>query len=140
MVSTAWYNGVDPLEMSDKLVPKVDQDSWRFFANLDISLYIHLLVDLPRVCVQVFEKISACAARKMHFCTQMWVPTHEHVETGFDNAETYSAGEEKSPYFLFHGEKALCKILRFQGETADISEKFQGEKAEFLRENMELYR
>ena len=52
----------------------------------------------------------------------------------------YSAGEEKSPYFLFHGETALCKILKFQGETANFSEKFQGEIAEFLRENMELYR
>ena len=46
----------------------------------------------------------------------------------------YSAGEEKSPYFLFHGETALCKILKFQGETANFSEKFQGEIAEFLRE------
>ena len=46
------------------------------------------------------------------------------------NSKLYnSAGEEKSPYFLFHGETALCKILKFQGETA-----------EFLRENMELYR
>ena len=53
---------------------------------------------------------------------------------------TYSAGEEKSPYFLFHGETALGKILKFQGETANSSEKFQGEISEFLRENMELYR
>ena len=52
----------------------------------------------------------------------------------------YSAGEEKSPYFLFHGETALRKILKFQGETANFSEKFQEEIAEFLRENMELYR
>ena len=52
----------------------------------------------------------------------------------------YSAGEEKSPYFLFHGETALRKILKFQGETANFSEKFQGEIAQFLRENMELYR
>ena len=52
----------------------------------------------------------------------------------------YSAGEEKSPYFLFHGETALCKILKFQGETPNFSEKFQGEIAEFLRENMELYK
>ena len=52
----------------------------------------------------------------------------------------YSAGEEKSPYFLFHGETALRKILKFQGETPNFSEKFQGEIAEFLRENMELYR
>ena len=52
----------------------------------------------------------------------------------------YSAGEEKSPYFLFHGETALRKILKFQGETANFSEKFQGEIAEFLRENMTLYR
>ena len=52
----------------------------------------------------------------------------------------YSAGEEKSPYFLFHGETPLHKILKFQGETANFSEKFQGEIAEFLRENMELYR
>ena len=50
----------------------------------------------------------------------------------------YSAGEEKSPYFLFHGETALRKILKFQGETANFSEKFQGEIAQFLRENMEL--
>ena len=40
--------------------------------------------------------------------------------------EGYSAGEEKSPYFLFHGETALRKILKFQGETANCSEKFQG--------------
>ena len=39
----------------------------------------------------------------------------------------YSADEEKSPYFLFHGETALRKILKFQGETANFSEKFQGE-------------
>ena len=52
----------------------------------------------------------------------------------------YSAGEEKSPYFLFHGETALHKILKFQGETPNFSEKFQGEIAEFLRENMKLYR
>ena len=49
MASTAWYNGVDPLETSDERVPKVNRDSWRFFANSDISLYIHLLADLPRV-------------------------------------------------------------------------------------------
>ena len=48
--------------------------------------------------------------------------------------------KKKSPYFLFHGETALHKILKFQGETANFSEKFQGEIAEFLRENMELYR
>ena len=53
---------------------------------------------------------------------------------------SYSAGEEKSPYFLFHGETALRKILKFQGEPANFSEKFQGEITEFLRENMELYR
>ena len=32
------------------------------------------------------------------------------------------------------------KNLKFQGETANFSEKFQGEITEFLRENMELYR
>ena len=58
----------------------------------------------------------------------------------FHVSSRYSAGEEKSPYFLFHGETALCKILKFQGETANFLEKFQGEIAEFLRENMELYR
>ena len=52
----------------------------------------------------------------------------------------YSAGEEKSPYFLFHGDTTLRKILKFQGETANFLEKFQGEIAQFLRENMELYR
>ena len=46
----------------------------------------------------------------------------------------YSAGEEKCPYFLFH------KILKFLGETAYFSEKFQGEIAEFLIENVELSR
>ena len=51
------------------------------------------------------------------------------------STEYYSAGEEKSPYFLFHGETALRKILKFQGETANFSEKFQGEIAQFLREN-----
>ena len=45
MASTAWYNDVDLLETSGKRVPKVDRDSWRFFANLDV----HLLADLPRV-------------------------------------------------------------------------------------------
>ena len=35
--------------------------------------------------------------------------------------------------FLFHGEAALRKILKFQGETPNFSEKFQGEIAEFLR-------
>ena len=49
MASTAWYNGVDPLETSDQWVPKVSRDYWRFFANLDILLYIHLLADHPRV-------------------------------------------------------------------------------------------
>ena len=49
MVATAWYNGVDPLEMSKERVLKVNQDYWRFFANLVILLYIHLLADLPRV-------------------------------------------------------------------------------------------
>ena len=58
----------------------------------------------------------------------------------FTGQDRYSAGEEKSPYFLFHGETALRKILTFQGETANFSEKFQGEITEFLRENMELYR
>ena len=43
--------------------------------------------------------------------------------------DKYSAGEEKSPYFLFHGETALRKILKFQGETPNFSEKFQGEIA-----------
>ena len=46
----------------------------------------------------------------------------------------YSAGKEKNPYFLFHGEAALSKISKFQGETVNFSEKFQGEIAEFLRE------
>ena len=55
-------------------------------------------------------------------------------------SETYSAGEEKSPNFLFHGGTALHKILKFQGETANLLEKFQGEITEFLKENMELYR
>ena len=54
--------------------------------------------------------------------------------------ENYSAGEENSPYFLFHGETAFRKILKFLGETANFSEKFQGEIAEFLRENVKLYR
>ena len=48
---------------------------------------------------------------------------------------------KKNPHiYLFHGETALRKILKFQGETANFSEKFQGEITEFLRENMELYR
>ena len=57
-----------------------------------------------------------------------------------DPTYMYCVSEEKSPYFLFHGETALRKILRFLGETANFSEKFQGEIAEFLREIMELYR
>ena len=52
----------------------------------------------------------------------------------------YSVGEETSPYFLFHGETALCRILKFQEETVNFSEKFQGEITEFLRENMELHK
>ena len=48
---------------------------------------------------------------------------------------------KKYPHiFLFHGETALCKIIKFQEETANFSEKFQGEIAEFLRENMGLRR
>ena len=43
----------------------------------------------------------------------------------------YSAGDGKSPYFppyfLFHGETALRKILKFQGEAENFSEKIQGE-------------
>ena len=50
----------------------------------------------------------------------------------------YSAGEEKSPYFLFHGETALHQILRFQGETANFWEKFQGKIQVFPGENMSL--
>ena len=72
MASTTWYNGVDPFEMSDERVPKVNRESCHFYANLDISLYIHLLANLQEFnCVQVFEKISTCerAARKKHFCT-----------------------------------------------------------------------
>ena len=42
--------------------------------------------------------------------------------------------------FLFHRETALCKILKIQGETANFSEKFQGEIQVFPGENMELYR
>ena len=37
-------------------------------------------------------------------------------------------------YVLFHGETALHKILNIQGEIVDFK------IAEFLRENMELYR
>ena len=50
----------------------------------------------------------------------------------------YSAGGEKSPYFLFHGETALHQILRFQGETANFWEKFQGKIQVFPGENMSL--
>ena len=42
---------------------------------------------------------------------------------------------EKSPYFLFHGETALRKILKFQGETANFSDKFQREIQVFPGEN-----
>ena len=49
MAPTAWYNGIDHLETSDERIPKVNRDSWRFFANLDILLYINLLADLLRV-------------------------------------------------------------------------------------------
>ena len=38
----------------------------------------------------------------------------------------YSVGEEKNPYFLFHRETALHKILKFQGETANFLEKGEG--------------
>ena len=72
--------------------------------------------------------------------TQFRLVNCHRIEHDFLPLAIYSAGEEKSPYFLFHGETALCKILKFQGETANFSEKFQGEIAEFLRENMELYR
>ena len=89
-------NDVDRLEQwcrslrtYGKRVPKFNRNSWRFFAYLDISLSINLLADLPRVCVQGFEKISACARapRKKHFCTRMRVPAHAHMKTGFDNAK-----------------------------------------------------
>ena len=40
---------------------------------------------------------------------------------------------------MFHGEAALCKILKFQGETANFSEKFQKEIQVFPGENMEPY-
>ena len=41
---------------------------------------------------------------------------------------------------MFHGKIALRKILEFQGETSNLSEKFQGEIQIFPGENMELYR
>ena len=41
---------------------------------------------------------------------------------------------------MFHGETALRKILTFQEETANFSEKFQGEIQVFSGENMELHR
>ena len=87
MASTAWDNGDDPFETSDEQVPKVNRDSWRFFANLDISLYIHLLADSKSLIVS--DKLLACAraARKKHFCTRMWLPANAHMKTGFDNAE-----------------------------------------------------
>ena len=68
------------------------------------------------------------------------------VNTSASNMAVYNEAMftvlvKKNPHiFLFHGETALHKILKFQGETANFSEKFQGEIAEFLRENMELYR
>ena len=40
----------------------------------------------------------------------------------------------------FHGETALRRILKFQGQTANFSEEFRGEIAEFLKENVELCR
>ena len=40
---------IDPFETTDERVPKVNRDSWRFFTNLGISRYIHLLAELPRV-------------------------------------------------------------------------------------------
>ena len=46
----------------------------------------------------------------------------------------------KIPIFFVSWRNSLTQILKFQGETANFSEKFQGEIAEFLRENMELYR
>ena len=51
--------------------------------------------------------------------------------------QTYSTGEER---YLFHGRTALSRIFKFQGETDNFSEKFQGEIAEFLTENVEFYR
>ena len=48
---------------------------------------------------------------------------------------------KKIPHiFCFMEKQPYTKILKFQGETANFSEKFQGEIAEFLRENMELFR
>ena len=47
---------------------------------------------------------------------------------------------KKNPHiFLFHGGTALSKIIKFQGETANFSEKFRGEIA-VSQKNMELYR
>ena len=52
----------------------------------------------------------------------------------------YRWDKEHSPYFLFHGETALYKILTIQGETANFSQKFQVEIQAFPGENMELYK
>ena len=90
MASTAWYNGVDHAETSDERVPKVNRDYWRFFANLDILLYLWPIFQEFN-CVQVFEKKKdiTCvrAAREKHFCTRMRVLAHVHMKNGFDNAE-----------------------------------------------------
>ena len=63
MALTAWYNGVDPLEMSDEQIPKVNRDYWHFFANLDILLYIHLLaegLDVYKFLKKKKKKKSMC--------------------------------------------------------------------------------
>ena len=69
VASTAWYNGVDPLETSDERVPKVNRDSRHFFANLNTSLYIHLL------CTQFLKHFSMCT------CSTGKAPLYSNAST-----------------------------------------------------------
>ena len=56
-----------------------------------------------------------------------------HFGSLLKTTSIYSAGEEKSPYILFHGETALGKILDFREKQQISQEKFEGEIAEFKR-------
>ena len=71
---------------------RVTKSQSRFLAFLCKSRHftLHTLTgrSSKSLCTS-FWKISACAcaARKKHFCTRLWVPVHAHMKTRFDNAE-----------------------------------------------------
>ena len=60
------------------------------FVTLDISLHIHLLGDHPKflLCIIFCKKNKPVHVQheKKNY-TQLQIPTHAHMETGFDNAK-----------------------------------------------------